>query len=158
MSVKKQKSKYRALQWASFIGEFISVATPFVAIGIVNYEKYFIEYDGTKMSISFFMALAVMGFAIWSISKKKLENSYITLLIGWAVMAFIFTMLGQMITDLAYIMWFGLIGLCGAYVLDLVSKHYKKKKDEITDAENTAKKEELVEQVKTEKIKVKIKK
>ena len=157
-SVKSQKKKYRALQWTTFIGEFVSVATPFVVIGIVNYEKYFIQYDGTKMSISFFMAMAVMGFAIWSITKKKLENSYITLLIGWAVMAFIFTMLGQMITDLAYIMWFGLIGLCGAYGLDLVSKHYKKKKDEISEAQKIANQDELVEQVKKEKVKVKIKK
>lgn len=164
MDTKKAKKKYRALQWTTFVGEFVSVASPFVAIAIVNYDKYFVEYNGTKMSIAFFMALAVMGFAIWGIAKKKLENSYITLLIGWAVMAFVFTMLGEMISDLAMIMWFGLIGLAGAYGLDLTSKHFKKKKDEIIEAEKIASQDELVAQVKeervekTKKVKVKIKK
>lgn len=157
----KRKRKYRAIQWTAFIGEFVSVATPFVIIGLVNYDKYFIQYDGTKMSIAFFMALAVMGFAIWCVSKKKLENSFITLVLGWAVIAFVFTMLGEMITDLAYIMWFGLIGLAGAFGLDEVSKYFKRKKDEITTAQKTAESDELVQEVKTEKtqkIKVKVRK
>lgn len=155
-TTKQLKSKYRAIQWTTFVGEFLSVAAPFIAIGIVNYDKYFVQYDGVKMSISFIMAMAVMGVAIFCITKKKLENSFITLLIGWIVMAFIFTMLGEMITDLATIMWFGLIGLGGAFGLDEVSKHFKKKKEFISDAEQTANKEELVERVKEEK-KVKVK-
>lgn len=158
-SVKSQKNKYAAIEYGCFAGEFVSVATPFVAIGIANYDKYFVQYDGTKMSIAFFMAMAVMGMAIFLISKKKLENSYITLLIGWAVMAFVFQMLGAMITDLATIMWFGLIGLAGAYILELGSKKAKAKKEQIKDAINTANKEDLVEQYKEEKkVKVKIKK
>lgn len=157
-SPKQQKKKYRNIQYSCFIGEFVSVATPFVAIGIANYEKYFVEYNGTKMSIAFFMAMAVMGFALWLIAKKKLENSFITLLIGWTIFAFIFTMLGEMITDLAYIMWFGLIGLSGAYGLDIASKSAKKKKETIIQAENTANQEELVQAIKEEKIKVRIKK
>lgn len=163
MSEKKNKTpsqlkkRYRAIQWTTFISEFISIASPFIAIAIVNYDKYFVQYNGTKMSIAFAMALAVMGVAIWAVSKKKLENSFITLLIGWAVVAFIFTMLGEMITDLAVIMWFGLIGLAGAFGLDEVSKHYKKKKDNIIKAEQTANQDELVEQVKEEKASKKVK-
>ena len=160
------KRQYRAIQYTTFCSEFLAVATPFVTIAIVNYDKYFVQYDGTKMSISFFMALALMGLAIWCITKKKLENSYITLLIGWATMAFICTMLGEMITDLATIMWFGLIGLGGAFGLDEVSKAYKKKKENITEAQHQANQEEMVEQVKVEKqekaekkaVKVRIKK
>lgn len=158
-SVKKQKNKYAIIEWACFLGEFIAIATPFVAVGIANYDKYFVQYDGVKMSIAFFMAMAVMGMAIFLISKKKLENSYITLLIGWAVVAFIFQMLGQMILDLATIMWFGLIGLGGAYGLELGSKAAKKKKESIKEAMSQANKEEMVEQYKEEKkVKVKIKK
>ena len=158
-SVKKQKNKYAIIEWSCFIGEFIAIATPFIAIGITNYNKYFVEYDGTRMSIAFIMAMAVMGVAIFLISKKKLENSYITLLIGWAVMAFIFQMLGQMILDLATIMWFGLIGLGAAFGLEIASKQAKKKKEAVKDAINQANKEDMVEQYKEEKkIKVKIKK
>ena len=158
-TVKSQKNKYACIEWGCFVGEFISIATPFIAIGIANYEKYFVEYDGTKMSIAFIMAMAVMGLAIFLVSRKKLENSYITLLIGWAVMAFIFQMLGQIILDLATIMWFGLIGLAGAYGLELGSKAAKKKKESIKEAMAQAKKDELTEQYKEEKkIKVKVKK
>lgn len=161
-TVKSKKNKYAAIEYSCFVGEFVSVATPFVAIGIANYDKYFVQYDGTKMSIAFFMAMAVMGMAIFLISKKKLENSYITLLIGWAVMAFVFQMLGAMITDLATIMWFGLIGIAGAYVLEIGSKAAKKKKELIKDAIKQADKEDLVEQYKVEKeekkVKVKVKK
>ena len=145
-SVKSQKNKYAAIEYGCFVGEFVSVATPFVAIGIANYDKYFVQYDGTKMSIAFFMAMAVMGMAIFLISKKKLENSYITLLIGWAVMAFVFQMLGQMILDLATIMWFGLIGLAGAYILELGSKKAKQKKEQI------AKYKEIIENGKVSEI------
>lgn len=161
-TIKSQKNKYAAIEYGCFAGEFVSVATPFVAIGIANYDKYFVQYDGTKMSIAFFMAMAVMGMAIFLISKKKLENSYITLLIGWAVMAFVFQMLGAMITDLATIMWFGLIGLAGAYILEIGSKAAKKKKEEVKEAIKQANKEDMVDQYKQEKeekkVKVKVKK
>lgn len=151
------KKKYRAIQYGCFAGEFASVAAPFIAIGAVNYNKYFIEYDGAKTSISFIMAMAVMGFAIWGISKKKLQNSFVSMIIIWATMAFIFTMLGQLITDLAYIMWFGLIGIAGAYGLDIASNAAKKKKDKIIEAQEEADKQDMVEAVKEEKkIKVKV--
>ena len=164
-TVKSQKNKYAAIEYGCFLGEFVSMASPFVAIGIANYDKYFVQYDGMKMSISFFMAMAVMGMAIFLINKKKFENSYVTLLIGWAVVAFIFQMLGQMILDLATIMWFGLIGLVGASGLEIVSKRAKSKKESIKEAIKQAEKENMVQQYKDEKaekeakkVKIKIKK
>lgn len=156
-SPKKLKKKYRAIEWGCFAGEFVSVAAPFVAIAIVNYDKYFVEYDGIKMSTSFFMALAVMGFAIWGVAKKKLQNSFITFMIMWATVAFIFQMMGEMILDISTIMWFGLIGLAVAYGLDLGSKAAKKKKEKVISAYEQADKEEMVEAIKEEKkIKVKV--
>ena len=143
---KKLKKKYTTIQYSCFALEFVSVAAPFIAIGIANYDKYFVQYDGTKMSISFIMALAVMGFAIWGITKKKLENSFATLLVGWATFAFIFQMMGQMITDLATIMWFGLIGLAGSYGLDEASKSMAKKKERVIKAMENAEDEKDKEQ------------
>lgn len=161
-TVKQQKNKYRAIEYGCLGGEFVAIASPFVAIGIANYDKYFVQYDGTKMSIAFFLAMAVMGMAIFLVSKKKLENSYITLIVGWAVVAFIFQLLGQIIMDIATIMWFGLIGLVAAYGLEIGSKAAKKKKDAINEAMNEANKDNLKEQYKQEieekKIKVKVKK
>ena len=153
------KRKYRAIQYSTFLGEFVAAAAPFVTIAIVNYDKYFVEYSGVKMSISFFMALAVMGLAIFCIVKKKMENSYVSLIIGWATAAFIVTMLGELITDLSTIMWFGLIGIASAFGLDEVSKYAKKKKDKITAAQEEADKDDMVEAVKEEKkVKVRVKK
>ena len=150
-TLKSQKKKYAIIEKSCFFGEFIAFATPFIAIGIANYDKYFIQYDGVKMSIAAAMAFAVMGVAIFLISKKKLENSFITLLIGWGIVAFIFQMLGQIILDLATIMWFGLIGLVGAYGLEIGSKQAKKKKESIDEAMKQADKEDMVEQYKAEK-------
>ena len=146
----QKKHQYKALQYTCFGGEFASVAAPFVAIGAANYNKYFVEYSGTKMSISFIMAFGVMGFAIWGISKKKLNNSFVTMMIIWATMAFIFTMMGSLITDLATIMWFGLIGIGSAYGLDIASKKFEAKAKQIDEGINEAKKEEIKEDFKEE--------
>lgn len=166
-TTKQQAKHYGTLATTCFIAKFPVVFAPYIAIGIANYNKYFVEYNGTKMSISFVLALAVMGVAIYLISKKKLEGSFITLLIGWTLFAFIFTMLGQMISDIAMIMWFGLIGLVAAYGLDKVEDKLKVKKQKLVDAINEAEKDNTVEQVKQEikqeqeqpkKVKIKIKK
>ena len=144
------KRRYKALHYGCFTGEFISAAIPFVTIAIVNYNKYFVEYSGTKVSISFFMAMAVMGFAIFSISKKKFSNSFISLLIIWAALAFCFTMLGSLITDLSTIMWFGLIGLGGSYGLDIAQQKALKKANEIQEGIDAAKQDEVKEAYKEE--------
>ena len=146
----QRKKKYTILQWSSYVGEFIAFVMPFFIIGIVNYDKYFVEYNGTKMSIAFFLAMGVMGFGIWGITKKKIENTYIALIIKWVLFALIFTMLGEIIKDIAAIMWFGLIGIAGAYGLDVTSEHFKKEKLLIKDAQEEAKKDNLVEEVKEE--------
>jgi len=154
------KNKYTALQYSLFGGEFLAVVTPFVAYGIANYDEYFVEYNGTKMSIAFFLALAIMGLAIFLISKKKLEGTYATLIIGWATMTFIFYLMGQMINDIATIMFFGLIGILTASGLEFGSQKMKAKKEEIIKAMNRANEEDLAEAYKIEKrsVKVKVKK
>ena len=117
-TIKQQANKYRNIKIACLGGEFISAILPFFIIGIVNRDKYFIEYDGTKFSIAFFLAMAVMGFAIWGITNKKAKNTYIAFLVKWACIALIFTLLGSLINDIAMLMWYGLIGLVGSALLD----------------------------------------
>lgn len=151
------KKKYRRIQYSCFVGEFVAAATPFVTIALVNKDKYFVDFDGTRMSIALMMALALMGFAIWGVAKQKISNSFVAFIVRWAMSAFIITMIGQMVMDLATIMWFGLIGLVTAFGLDLGSKKAQKLKNKITEAQEQANKEEMVEAVKEEKkIKVKV--
>lgn len=162
----QQKKKYKKIKRICFAGEFASVITPFVIIGIVNFNKYFVEYDGTKMSIACGLAFALMGLALWLVASKKFNNSFVTLIVGWAVVDFIFWMIGQVIMDIAMIMFFGLIGLLGAYGLDIASAQADKKLQKVTDAINQAEKdmtveaykEEKIEEAEKKKVKIKIKK
>lgn len=159
----QKKKHYKRIKRACFVGEFASVITPFMIIGIVNYNKYFVEYDGTKMSIACVLAAAIMGLALWLVASKKFTNSFITLIIGWATVDLIFWLLGQIITDIATIMLFGLIGIIGAYGLDIGSAAADKKAKFIDDAmkqaESEITKEEYKEEVEQkQKVKVRIKK
>lgn len=161
----QKKKQLKAISNACFAGEFVSVLTPFFIIGVVNYNEYFVEYNGTKMSIAAVLAATLMGLATWLVAKKKFENSFITLIIGWFSVAFIFFLLGQIINDIAMIMFYGGIGILGAYGLDLGSKKAASEAKKIDDAIEQAKKDINVEAYKEEvkeqeskKIKVKIKK
>lgn len=158
----KQKKHYKRISRVCFASEFLSVVTPFVAMGIANYNEWFIEYDGTKMSLAFFLSMAVMGLAVYLVSKKKFENSFVTLIIGWAVVTGILFLLGKIINDLAYIMLFGLFGILGAYGLDIGSKQADKKAKEIQSGIDKAKQDMTAEAYKAElsekKVKVKVKK
>ncbi len=149
-TVKQEQKYHKRWSLACFIAEFPVVFAPFITIGIVNYDKYFIQYDGTKVSVSFILAMAVLGIAVYCVSKKKLENSMITLLIAWTIVAFIFTILGELITDIAMIMWFGLIGLAGAFGLDKVSKAELAKSEKCKNAINKAEEDIMVEKHKKE--------
>lgn len=158
---KQDEKHYRNIEWGCLGAEFISTITPFVAVGLANYNKYFVEYDGTKMSIAFFIACALMGFAIVGITQKKLENTYISFIMKWAIVATIFTLLGQIINDIAMIMWFGLIGLVVAQGFEFGRTAAEKKKLYYKDVLQEARKQNDIERAKEEdkqaKIKIKIK-
>ena len=158
----QQKKQYKAIQYTCFGCEFLSVIMPFVIIGIVRFDEYFVEYDGVKMSLAAALAFALMGIAVWLVSKEKFGNSFITLMVGWAAVTGIFFLLGDIINDIAYIMLFGFIGIAGAYGLDIGSKRAKIKADEIQKGIDLAKEqmtsEAYKEEVNTQKVKVKVKK
>ena len=71
-------------------------------------------------------------------------------ILKWAIVATIFTLLGQIIQDIAQIMWFGLIGLLGSQGFELGAKSAKKKQQKLLNAIETAKTENNVAQAKNE--------
>lgn len=157
----QKKRKYKAISRLCFGGEFISVLSPFATIAIVNYDKYFIEYDGTKMSIAAILSLSLMGLATWLVAKKKFNNSFITLIIGWAAIDLVFYLMGTIINDITQIMFWGLFGLLGAFGLNIASEKTSAKADEIQKGIDRAKEEMTAEAYKDEvarKVKVKVKK
>ena len=169
-TVRSKQKKYRVLQYTCVGGEFVSALTPFIILGAVNSEEWFQSSEGWKVGLGGALALALMGLAVFLVTNKKEKNSkvtdgWITLIVGWFMVAFIFVLLANIIDQIATIMLFGGIGLCGAFSLDLVSKSFKIKADAYKEAIGEVKEDKLKEQIQKEldeeklrKVKIKVKK
>ena len=160
----QEKKHYKALGRLSFAGEFVTLFTPYIAIGIVNYNKYFIQYNGTKISIGFAMAMVVLGITTWLYSKQKIKSGVLTLFIGFGLATGILFLIEEILKDLCYIMLFGWIGLGGTLGLDFAQKKcavkveiideaIKKKKIEMVANEY----EQELEEKEKKKVRIKIK-
>lgn len=152
LTATQKKNKYRALQYLTFGSEFLSIVIPFVAMGIVNHEEWFYNEDGWKIGLGGSLALALMGIAVFLVTKKKEENSkltngYISLIVGWFAVAFIFMLLADIMSQMSMIMLFGGIGLCGAFGLDLLSKDFKQKADAYKEVIKKAKQNVVQQEV-----------
>lgn len=165
-TVSQKQKKYRVLQYTCFGGEFISIITPFVVLGAVNAEKWFKSSEGWKIGLGGALALAIMGIAVFLVTQKKEKESkvtdgWITFIVGWFAVTFVFILLANIMDQIATIMLFGGIGLCSAFGLDLTSKSFKAKADLYKEAIGEVKRDKLKEQiqqeVEQEKMKVKIK-
>lgn len=154
LTAKQKQNKYRALQYSTFVGEFVSIILPFVIMGAVNYEDWFVSESGWKVGLGGTLALALLGIAILLVTKKKedekITSGYIALIIGWFAVAFIFVLLASIIEQIAMIMFFGGIGILGAFGLDMASKNFKAKADLYKNAIAKAKTENLEEELKDE--------
>ena len=154
LTVVQKKNKYRALQYTTFISEFLSIITPFVVMGAVNAKEWFYNEEGWKVGLGGTLALALMGICVFMVTKKKENNEitggYITLIVGWFAVTFIFMLLSSILEQMTTIMFFGGIGLLGAFGLDITSKNFKAKADAYKKAINEAKQELVKNEVKKE--------
>lgn len=154
LTAKQKQNKYRALQYSTFVGEFVSIILPFVIMGAVNYEDWFVSESGWKVGLGGTLALALLGIAVLLVTRKKedekITSGYITLIIGWFAVAFIFVLLADIIEQIAMIMFFGGIGILGAFGLDMTSKNFKAKADLYKNAIAKAKTENLEDELKQE--------
>lgn len=154
LSAKQKQTKYRALQYSTFAAEFISILTPFIIMGAVNYEDWFVSESGWKVGLGGTLALALLGIAVLLVTKKKedekITGGYITLVIGWFAVAFIFMLLASIMEQITTIMFFGGIGILGAFGLDMTSKNFKAKADMYKETIQKAKQDVLKRQVESE--------
>ena len=138
LTTEQKQTRYRVARYSTFGGEFLSILTPFVAMGIVNFDKWFQTSEGWKVGLGGTLALALLGLAVFLVGKKKedekITGGYITLILGWLAVAFIFLLLANIMDQIATIMFFGGLGLLGAFGLDLTSKSFKKKADMYKEA------------------------
>lgn len=149
-TIKQQANTYRNIKFGCLGAEFLSAIAPFVAIGIANRDTWFVNYNGTQISIALYLALAFMGIAIYGITTKKLENTYFGFIMKWTIVAIIFTLMGQIINDIATIMWYGLIGLLGSQGFELGARKAKSKQQKLLNAIDKAKEENNIAQAKSE--------
>lgn len=154
-TLKQQKTKYRALQYTTFVSEFISVFTPYIIMGLVNHDEWFPDAETSiKVTTGGALAMALLGIAVFLVGKnkedKKVTSGYIALIVGWFATAFIFVMLASIMEQISVIMLYGGIGLCGAFGLHMFSKDYKEKADYYKSTLDEGKKELLKERAKAE--------
>lgn len=146
----QKKNKYSRISKMTYLLQYLSMAAPYIAIGIINYDEYFVDYNGVKVSISFIMAMVVMGLTIYGTTNDKFKDTTWSLMIKFLILSFICFMLGSLISDLAMILLCGAIGLAGTGTLNKVSKTYKAKADLIKEVQAEVQKEQIKEKLKKE--------
>ena len=133
LTATKKKKLYKLASRGAFAGEFISIGTPYVVMGAINYEEWFKGTEGWKVGLGGSIALALMGIAVLLVKKNKDSedkstiSGFITLLLGWLAVAFVFLLLANIMHQIASIMFFGAIGIAGALGLEIVSSKYDEK-------------------------------
>lgn len=167
LTTKQKQIKHRALQYTAVGGMFASIITPFVVLGIIHFDEWFkTNPDGWKIGLGATLGLAVAGIAIFLVTQKKekeskVTNGWITIIVMWAAVAFCFKLLSDIYEEIFAIMMWTLLGLCGAFGLDIVSKKEKEQADAYKEARKSIRQESIEEQAKREveeeKQKVKIK-
>lgn len=155
LTIKQQQRKYRSLQWFTFAAEYLAIVSPYIVLGAVNFDEWFLYNPaGWKIGLGGSMALALMGIAVSLITFKKenekLTDGYITLILSWLVVATCLHLLADIIYQISTIMYFGAIGLAGAFGLDITSKQMQKKANMYKSAIEEANKEINREQAKEE--------
>lgn len=174
LKVSQKQRRYRLGQKAAFGGEFVAMGTPYIVLGAINFDEWFRTTDGWKIGLGGSLAMALMCIAVLSITKKKEDKDsatggYMTLMLVWLAVAFIFLLLANIMNDIATIMFFGAIGIAGAMGLDVTSKRLGERADmyqkAIKEIRGEIIKDEVAEEIRNEvqkevdeeKVKVKIK-
>lgn len=149
-TIKKQANQYGALKWACFGGEFLSALLPLFIYVMVNHNSYFVEYEGVKYGVSFFMAMALVGITIIGVSGEKIKGSLLSFTIKIGIFAFIVKMIGNLANDLSNMLFCVFFGLLGSQGFELGGKYFKNKQELKLNAIKQAKSENDIEQAKTE--------
>ena len=155
LTTKQKIRKYRLIQYSTFASQFGAIATPYVALGIVNWDRWFAyNPEGYKVGIGGAIAMVLISVATLLVSKAKEDKSktygYVAIIIGWLMAAYIFKLLGTILLEISDIMFITSSGLIGAFGLDQGSKAAEKKKDKVIKSLNAAQEEKDKEQARAE--------
>lgn len=161
-TIKQIKNRERIAQYALFASEFIAIPTPFLIMGAVNFDEWFVQNpESWKIGLGGGIAVALMSIAVLLVAAKKenkeITGGYIALVLGWYAFAFVALLLSQILMEIYKIMLIGGSGMLAAFGLDTASKSFAKKADKHKLAIAEAEKELDKEQAKEELIRVRIK-
>ncbi len=162
LTIKQQKNKNRATQYALFASEFVAIPVPFAIMAVINREEWFLNNpNGWQIGLGGGIAIALMSIMALLVSAKKenqeLTGGYVALIIGWYAFAFVAMLLSEIMYEIYKIMMIGGTGMLAAFGLDQGSKYFKKQADKNKEQLAEAEKQLGVEQAKEEMIKVRIK-
>lgn len=155
LTITQKKNRCRTFQYLTLGGEYLSIATPFVAMSIINKDTWFHHENGWKTGIGFVLACLLFSIIVSSITfeSEKLNNrkgKYIKVLIGTILSAFIFVLLSDIMSKIANILSAASFGIATALGLDITSADFKAKADMYKNALSRAKESNLEEQAKQE--------
>ena len=103
--------KYKRLKrngTAFKVGKWFSILSPFFIIGAVNFNEYFTEFNGVKMSLGCVLACIVGGIAIYNETKE--ESKKVSGLVGWAIAFALVYLMQSVVQDLVLIVGCGFLG------------------------------------------------
>lgn len=149
-TIKQQANTYRNLKVGCFLGEFVSALLPLFIYVMVNHSQYFVEYEGVKYGVSFFMAMALVGITIIGVSGEKIKGSLLSFTLKIGIFAFIVKMIGSLANDLSSMLFCVFFGLLGSQGFELGGKYFKKQQNLKLEAIKEAKMNKDISQATTE--------
>lgn len=100
-SVKKKRIGF-------MVGKWMSIITPFIVVGAINFNDYFTEVNGVKVSFGCMLAMLVAGVSIYNESRNSEKR--ISGLVGWAIAIALVWLLNSILQDLLIILLAGFAG------------------------------------------------
>lgn len=123
---------FKRKKFACLLGKWLSVISPFIVIGIVNFNDYFTEYNGTKMSIGCILACLVGGYAIYCQAKDT--DKKIASVIKWGIAFGLVYFFSSILNDLVLIVGCGFAGQVVGTGFDVGYDVYKEKTQLVLNA------------------------
>lgn len=136
LTIKERYKRYRAYQYGLVGGEYVSTLLPYGIMAIVNRDEWFTyNPDSWKVGLGGSIGMVLLALAMFLITKRKdnakLTDGMIALVIGWYAITFVFFLLAQINMEIYKIMAYGGFGLIAALGLDIGSKNFEKKANDL---------------------------
>ena len=136
LTIKQKYKRYKTYQYGLVGAEYFATLLPYGIMAIVNRDEWFTyNPDSWKVGLGGSIGIVLLALAMFLITKRKdnakLTDGMIALVIGWYAITFVFFLLAQINMEIYKIMGYGGFGLIAALGLDIGSKHFEKKANDL---------------------------